>query len=139
MDLRRLTPDLAVAAQLMPSDVPAAATQGYTTLICNRPDGEQPGQPTHEAMAQAAAAAGLRFVFQPVVSGRITTEQVRAFGDALAQADGPVLAYCRSGTRCATLWALSQAGERPWAEVLATAAAAGFDLRSLPAPTGPAA
>lgn len=135
MDLRRLTPDLAVAAQLVPSDVRAAAAAGYTTLICNRPDGEQPGQPDHEAMAQAAAAAGMRFVFQPVISGRITPEQARAFGDALAQADGPVLAYCRSGTRCATLWAMAQGSERPWAEVIATAAAAGFDLRGLPAPT----
>lgn len=134
MDLRHLAPGLSVAAQLVPSDVAAAAARGYTTLICNRPDGEQPGQPTHEAMAQAAAAAGLRFVYQPVVSGRITTEQVRTFGGALAQAGGPVLAYCRSGTRCATLWALSQAGERPWAEVLAAAAAAGFDLRGLPPP-----
>lgn len=138
MDLRRLTPELAVAAQLVPSDVRAAAAAGYTTLICNRPDGEQPGQPSHEAMAQAAADAGMRFVFQPVISGRITPEQAHAFGEALAQADGPVLAYCRSGTRCATLWAMSQGSERPWAEVIATAAAAGFDLRGLPAPTGQA-
>jgi sulfide:quinone oxidoreductase len=134
MDLRRLTPGLAVAPQLVPSDVRAAAAAGYTTLICNRPDGEQAGQPGQEAMAQAAQAAGMRFVFQPVVSGRITSDQVRAFANALAQADGPVLAYCRSGTRCATLWALSQGDERPWAEVLATAAAAGFDLRGLPPP-----
>lgn len=138
MDLRRLTPGLSVAPQLVPSDVAAAAAQGFTTLVCNRPDGEQAGQPTHEAMAQAAAAAGMRFVFQPVVSGRITPDQVQAFGDALAQADGPVLAYCRSGTRCATLWALAQGGSRPWAEVLATAAAAGFDLRGLPPPAAQA-
>jgi uncharacterized protein (TIGR01244 family) len=136
MDLRRLTSQLAVAAQLVPSDVRAAAAAGYTTLICNRPDGEQPGQPDHEAMAQAAAAAGMRFVFQPVITGRITPEQARAFGETLAQADGPVLAYCRSGTRCATLWAMSQGAERPWAEVVTTAANAGFDLRGLPPPAG---
>ncbi len=136
MDLRRLSPRLSVAAQLVPSDVRAAAAAGYTTLICNRPDGEQPGQPDHEAMAQAAAAAGMRFVFQPVISGRITPEQAHAFGEALAQADGPVLAYCRSGTRCATLWAMSESAGRPWAEVVETAAAAGFDLRGLPAPNG---
>ncbi len=137
MELRRLTPELAVAPQLSPGDVRAAAEAGYTTLICNRPDGEQVGQPGQAAMAQAAQAAGMRFVFLPVVSGRITPEQVQAFGDALAQADGPVLAYCRSGTRCATLWALSQRGERPWAEVLAIAAGAGFDLRGLPPTTHP--
>ena len=101
MDLRRLTPALAVAAQLVPSDVRAAAAAGYTTLICNRPDGEQPGQPSHEAMAQAAAAAGMRFVFQPVISGRITTEQARARGraprEALDEVASVLVATWRAG------------------------------------------
>ncbi|MBL0942983.1 MAG: TIGR01244 family phosphatase [Hydrogenophaga sp.] len=135
MDLKRLTPSLAVAPQVAPADMAALAAAGFTTVICNRPDGEQPGQPDHHTMAAAAQAAGLRFVFQPVVSGQIGPAQVQAFGEALAQATGPVLAYCRSGTRCTTLWALSQAGQRPWDELLATAAAAGYDLSRLPRPT----
>lgn len=134
MQLKRLTPELSVAPQIALEDLPAAAAAGFTTLICNRPDGEQPGQPDHETMARAAQAAGLRFVFLPVVSGQVTPEHGRAFGEALAQSAGPVLAYCRSGTRSTTLWALSQAGQRPWAEVLQTAAAAGYDLSKLPPP-----
>lgn len=134
MELKRLTPALSVAPQIAPDELAAAAAAGFTTLICNRPDGEQPGQPDHETMARAAEAAGLRFVFQPVVSGQVRPEHARAFGEALAQSTGPVLAYCRTGTRSTTLWALSQAGLRPWAEVLQTAAAAGYDLSKLPPP-----
>ncbi len=135
MDLKRLTPTLSVAPQIAPDDLPAAAAAGFTTLICNRPDGEQPGQPDHETMARAAQAAGLRFVFLPVVTGQLNEAQGRAFGEALAQAEGPVLAYCRSGTRSTQLWALSQAGKRPWAEVLQAAAAAGYDLSRMPPPS----
>jgi uncharacterized protein (TIGR01244 family) len=134
MDLRRLTPTLSVAPQIAPEELSAAAAAGFTTLICNRPDGEQPGQPDHEAMARAAEAAGMRFVFLPAVSGQVNEAQGRAFGEALAQADGPVLAYCRSGTRSTQLWALSQAGKRPWTEVLQAAAAAGYDLSRMPPP-----
>ena len=106
MDLRRLTPTLSVAPQIAPDELSAAAAAGFTTLICNRPDGEQPGQPDHEAMARGFGGAG----------------------------HGLVLAYCRSGTRSTQLWALSQAGKRPWSEVLQAAAAAGYDLSRMPPP-----
>jgi len=134
MDLKRLTPTLAVTPQIAPADLPALAAAGYTTVICNRPDDEQLGQPDHDTMAAAARAAGLRYVYQPVVSGQIQPHQVQAFADALSQAGGPVIAYCRTGTRCATLWALSQATRQPWDALLATTAAQGFDLSRLPRP-----
>jgi sulfide:quinone oxidoreductase len=134
MDLKRLTPTLAVTPQIAPADLRTLAASGYTTVICNRPDGEQLGQPDHDTMAAAAQAAGLDFVFQPVVSGQIQPAQVQAFADALAKAPGPVLAYCRTGTRCATLWALSQAATQPWDTLMATTAAQGFDLSRLPRP-----
>src|SRR5690349_5802349 len=108
MNLKTLTPTLSVTPQISPDDVATLAAQGVTTLICNRPDGEQPGQPDHDTMAAAAQAAGLQFEFIPVVSGQLRPEQAQAFGSALAKAPGPVVAYCRSGTRSATLWALSQ-------------------------------
>jgi sulfide:quinone oxidoreductase len=131
MELKRLTPELAVATQMAPADLAAIAAAGFTTVICNRPDGEQPGQPGHEAMAQAAGALGLRFEYQPVVTGQVTPEQGQVFGDLLAQARGPVLAYCRSGMRSTTLWAYSQAGRQPWQSLLQTAAQAGYDLSRL--------
>lgn len=138
MEFKRLTPDLSVAPQIAITDLPALAALGFTTVICNRPDGEEPNQPGHEAMAQAAGALGLRFEHQPVVTGQVTPEQGQVFGDLLAQASGPVLAYCRSGMRSTTLWAYSQADRQPWQSLLQTAAQAGYDLSKLAPPARPA-
>lgn len=134
MQLKPLTPQLSVTPQIAPEDLPALAAQGFTTLICNRPDGEQAGQPDHDTMAAAAQAAGLRYAYLPVVSGQVTAEQGQAFGELLAQAGGPVAAYCRTGTRSTILWALSQAGQQPWPQIVQTAAAAGYDLSQMPVP-----
>lgn len=134
MQLKRLTPQLSVTPQIAPEDLPALAAQGFTTLIGNRPDGEQPGQPDHQAMQAAAEAAGLRYAFLPVVSGQVTAEHGQAFAELLAQAGGPVVAYCRTGTRSTILWALSQAGKQPWPQIVKTAADAGYDLSQMPLP-----
>ena len=120
-----------VAPQLNPEDLSALAAAGIRSLVCNRPDGEADDQPGSPAMAAAAAAQGLEFAYLPVISGAIGDADVHAFAAALEQLPGPVLAYCRTGTRSATLWALSQAGQRPLDDILARAARAGFDLGQL--------
>lgn len=132
MDIRTLTTVLSVAPQLAPEEIPEAAKLGFRTIIANRPDFEGgPDQPTAAAVQAEAERAGLRFHFQPVVSGAITPEDVAAFGKLLADAEGPVLAYCRTGTRCTMLWSLSQAGRLPADEIIATAARAGYDVSGL--------
>jgi len=108
--LRQLSPSLWVTGQITETDLPAIAEAGFSTLICNRPDGEDPGQPGHLAIAQAAERLGLGFAFLPVVGGGIGAAEAQAFAALLAAAPGPVLAYCRSGQRCTVLWDLSQAG-----------------------------
>lgn len=128
MDLRQLTPDLSVASQLEPGDMPALAAEGVRLVIANRPDAEVEPALQRPAMEAAARAAGLEFRYLPFEPGRLTPELVGDFGAALEGA-GKTVAYCRSGTRSATLWALSQAGQRPGAEILASAAAVGYDLR----------
>jgi sulfide:quinone oxidoreductase len=131
MDLRKLTDDLFVSAQIEPSDVALLAAQGVRAIICNRPDGESPGQPTVKSIEEAAAAHGITIVYQPVVSNAIGDGDVEAFEKALKTLAGPVLAYCRSGTRCTVLWALSEAGNRPPQEILLSAMRAGYDLSPL--------
>ena len=128
-DIRKVTPEFSVAPQIGPEDVPTAKAQGFVKLINNRPDGEVPGQPTSAEMEQAARAAGLGYVFIPFV-GRPTPEQAEAVAREAAAADGPVLAFCRSGTRSITAWALGQvlAGARSRTEVVALGADAGYDL-----------
>jgi uncharacterized protein (TIGR01244 family) len=128
-DIRKVTDEFSVAPQITPQDVPAVARQGFVRLINNRPDGEAPGQPASTEMEAAARAAGLDYVFIPFV-GRPTPEQARAQAEAAESASGPVLAFCRSGTRSITAWSLGQAeaGRRSRQELLELGAGAGYDL-----------
>ncbi|MDO5642684.1 MAG: TIGR01244 family sulfur transferase [Paracoccus sp. (in: a-proteobacteria)] len=128
MDIRRINDRISVTPQITATDVTQAAGQGYRAIICNRPDAEEAGQPGSRDIAEAAAAAGLEFRYLPLAPGRLTPELIADFGAALAELPGPVLAYCRSGTRSATLWALSQSGQLEPAEILRLAAGAGYDL-----------
>ena len=103
------TDHFATAPQIAPEDMPAIAAQGFSTVVNNRPDGEGgPDQPGSEAMAQAAQAAGLEYHYLPVISGQITPEQVARFAAIVAAASGPVLAFCRSGTRSTNIWRMGQ-------------------------------
>lgn len=131
MTFKFLTAEVSVSGQLTEADLARAAAAGFTAVICNRPDGEEPGQPEAAAMAAAAAQHGLAFTHIPVTSGNITDADVDRMRRALAAATGPVLAYCRTGTRAVMLWALANAGRRPAAELLRMASDAGYDLTSL--------
>ncbi|MDR9484643.1 MAG: TIGR01244 family sulfur transferase [Sediminimonas sp.] len=128
MDPRRISDALAVAPQIAPDDVAELAAQGYRAIICNRPDGEGSDQPAYSEIAAAAEKAGIDARYLPVVSGKVSDDDATAFGAALRDLPGPVLAYCRTGTRSATLWSLSAAASRPVPEILAAAQAAGYDM-----------
>lgn len=104
MTITEITPDYSVASQIAVADVAGIAARGFRAIMCNRPDGEDPGQPEVALIRAEAEARGLGFAFVPVVSGRIAADDVAAFDAALADLPAPVLAYCRSGTRCRILW-----------------------------------
>lgn len=107
--IRSVTPGFAVAAQLAPGDLAAVAAMGFKTVINNRPDLEGgPDQPASAAMQAAAAAAGVAYVYLPVVSGAYTPEQIQAMRNTLDNAAEPVLAYCRSGARSTQFFMLAQ-------------------------------
>ncbi len=108
-EFHQLADGFAVSPQLQLVDVSAAAAAGFKSLIINRPDFElESHQPTSEAMMAAAQQAGLTVRYQPVVSGSITMENVQEFKQLLAELPTPILAYCRSGTRCANLFQYAQ-------------------------------
>ena len=109
MDIKQITPFLSVASQLSISDLGIASAQGFRTIINNRPDGEADDQPTSDELAGAAAALGLDYLYLPVVPGQVTDDDVAAYRDAEARIIGPVLGFCRTGTRAITLWALAEA------------------------------
>jgi uncharacterized protein (TIGR01244 family) len=131
MDVHKLTETVSVAPQLTVREIAEAARLGFRTLINNRPDGEDPGQPSARALEAAAREQGIEYHHQPVVSGALNERDVHAFRELLAQAAQPVLAFCRTGTRCTMLWALAQSGSQPTDEILATAERAGYDVSSL--------
>ena len=120
-----------VAGQLRPEDVTSLQQAGVTLVINNRPDFEEPGQPLAAEVEAAARDAGLDYLFLPVAGG-LAPDQVEAMAQALGQAEGRVLAFCRSGTRSIYLWALAEARNGAEGERLAAqAAAAGYDLSPL--------
>ncbi|OYX73205.1 MAG: TIGR01244 family protein [Brevundimonas sp. 32-68-21] len=111
--------------------MPAIAAQGFRSVISNRPDGEEPGQPTAEVLRHAAEAAGLAFAHVPVVGGAISDQDVADFREALADLPQPVFGFCRTGTRTTTLWALANAASESPDHLIARAKTAGYDLGAL--------
>ena len=128
MDIRPLSPAYAVSPQIAVEDIPAIVDAGYKTIICNRPDAEVP--PTHQADAigEAAKAAGLTFVVIPVTHQGLNLDMIDEQRAALDASDGPVLAYCASGTRSSIVWSFGQAKDMAADEIIAATAAAGYDL-----------
>lgn len=131
MDIKTIAPDLSVSPQLTVQDVGVAASQGVRSLIINRPDGESADQPESKAIEEAASRHGMEVRYVPVVSGKVTDADVEAFDRALHELPAPTLAYCRTGTRSATLWALSQARHLSTDAILKTTLSAGYDLSGL--------
>lgn len=128
-DFRRVTPDFSVSGQITKADVARAAELGFRTIVNNRPDNEAPAQPAKAEIKAAAEAAGLTFIDLPF-SGRPPPAVVAETALLLERAAGPVLAYCRTGTRSINAWALATAlaGTIRPDEIIALAAKAGYDL-----------
>ena len=128
-DFRRVTDGFSAAPQISLTDVAEAGRQGFRTLISNRPDGEEPGQPSASEIGAAAVAAGLAFHHIPV-RGAPTPDQVEETRIVLQDAEEPVLAFCRSGTRSIVAWSLSQAtsGAMDRGDLVSLGRQAGYDL-----------
>jgi len=130
-DFRKVTERLSVSPQISVEDVAGAAREGFGLIINNRPDGEAPGQPTSAEISAAADAAGVAYLYVPVV-GAPTLAQAQAVKAALDEAGGRALAFCRSGTRSINTWALGEAAAGAASdELIAAGANAGYDLRPL--------
>jgi len=127
VNIIKLSETVAVAGQIQPGEVAAIAEAGYRVLINNRPDGEEPGQPTSAAIAAAAAAAGLEYHYLPVTAADFPGPGAAQMAALFSDVERNLLAFCRTGTRCANLWVVtrSQAELDRAAQV---AGGQGFDL-----------
>ena len=132
-DFRKLDATVTVAPQITVPDIAAIAAAGFKAIMNNRPDGEEPGQLDHETAAAEAARHGLAYHYVPVTNATLGPDAVVAFGKVVDEAGGPVLAHCRSGTRCTILWAFDQAkkGDHGLDAIIATAGEAGYDIENL--------
>lgn len=131
-DFRPLSPTYSVAPQITIEDVAEAKAQGFAMIVNNRPDGEDPSAPQGDDIAHAAAAEGLAYAAIAIGHSGFSHAQIDALDTLLADATGPILAYCRSGTRSTHLWALTRArAGDDVGEIVDAAAKAGYDLSGL--------
>lgn len=126
-DFRQVTDQFSTSPQVTLADIALAAKSGFRVIVNNRPDGESADQPRSADVDRAASAVGLTYHHLPFV-GRPTQAQIDALREILASAPGPVLGFCRSGTRSIHLWAMAVAQTLPPAVILSAGAAAGYDL-----------
>lgn len=130
--MRTIDDTISVSPQITPTEVTEIARAGFRAIVNNRPDEEEPGQPSGDAIRAAAEALGLSYHAIPVTHAGFSMPQVEAMRAAIDGAGGLVFAYCRSGTRSTNLWALAEASRGTDPETLVTKAAqAGYDLSSL--------
>ena len=127
MPIFQLTESLSVAAQITPQDIPNLAAQDFTVVVCNRPDGEVPGQATMDEIEAACNATDLLFIRYPVDAMNFPGPDIEGLGALFDDPGQSVLAYCRTGTRCANLWVTSRNGVAQ-AAAMQTARDIGFDL-----------
>lgn len=132
METRRIDEHVSVSPQIDPADVEAIKAAGFTTIVNNRPDDEEPGQPSGAAVQAAAEAAGVGYVEIPVTQAGFSGNQVAAMRNVLETSPGPVFAFCRSGTRSCNLWALARAqmGDAP-NDLVVKGHGAGYNLHGL--------
>ena len=128
MQYANVTQQLSISPQVLVEDIEEIQTAGFKSIICNRPDGEGVDQPNFAEIEAKALSLGLSCAYQPVVSGKITPDDAITFEANLQKLDAPVLAYCRTGTRCITLWAMTATKTLSYEAILSISQKAGYDL-----------
>ena len=107
MNAKAISPVLSVSEQIRPEDVAVLFAAGFKSIVCNRPDGEELGQPTSDSVREACERNGIAFHMIPMPGSAVSPGTLQQFLDGIRNADGPVLGYCRTGTRSAILWQLA--------------------------------
>ena len=131
MMLNKIIDDYVVSDQINEDDVKKLKEAGFKTIFCNRPDNEEKDQISVKSINNKANENGLTFVHQPVIGGQISQKDVDEFSDYYDDAEKPIFAYCKTGTRSSMLWALSESGKRSVDDILSLTTAAGYNLSNL--------
>lgn len=131
MNFQKIDDNLTVSPQISATDVVAIKAAGYKSIVCHRPDAEAADQPLFREIQDAANAANIKIQHQPVVSGKISDADAVAFGKLMRELPKPVFAFCRTGTRSASLWALAESNRLPLADIVGATKAAGYDMSGI--------
>ncbi len=131
MNINQVTKDYAVSGQIVPADLVEIAAAGFTSVICNRPDSEISSDLHAQFIEPEAKRLGLHFVINPISNQGLLMENLRLQAKAIEESNGPVFAYCRSGTRSTICWALVQADRMPVDQIIAAAAHAGYQIENM--------
>ena len=107
MDLRQLTVEYSVSPQISVDELATLKDLGFKSIVCNRPDNEDPGQPSFAEIAQKAKDLGFETAHIPVV-GQPSPDAIKDMVDALDELPKPILAYCRSGNRSGVIYQMTQ-------------------------------
>ena len=131
MIINRVEADYSVSAQITVSDISTIAEAGFKTVICNRPDAEIEADLHAQLIEAESNRLRITFVYNPVLTSGLTSENLEAQGRAVAESKGPVLAYCRSGMRSTIVWSLLNARKLPVEEIVRAAADAGYQIDNM--------
>ena len=131
VEIKKLNDNFSVSPQVWLADFAELARQGFKSIINNRPDDETADQPSSEAIREAASVAGLEYRHVPVIPGKLAPADVADFIAARSEIPGPVLGFCRTGKRAATLWALSESNGTNRELIVKACAGAGHDVSEL--------
>ncbi len=128
MEIKKLSNEYFVSPQITVDDLEALKEIGIKSIICNRPDGEAETQPSYREIETKAAEFGIEFSYIPVLKAPATDIEVNSFSEIFSDLPKPALAYCRSGMRSTTIWAIDNPSKLSVSEILQTASNAGYDL-----------
>ena len=128
--MKEVTKNYFVSPQILASDVKLLKEQGFETIVCNRPDNEEPNQADFESINKECSRLGLKFYNYPLSPGDLNIERVLETKGLLEEGN-KILAYCRTGTRCITLWACAEVANKEVKEILKISENAGYDLNHM--------
>ena len=132
---KKIDENLSISGQIFVGHLDKIKAQGFTTIICNRPDFEEDpeDQPLADDIQNRASELGLEFVYIPIDDSGPNMKAVHKTKEALDTARGPVLAYCLSGKRSLMLYSLAKAfeGHSTTDELISKAISVGYNLNGL--------
>lgn len=109
MNIRSVTDQYAVSEQITIEDVAEIKEQGFQSIVCHRPDDEDPGQPSFADIENTAKEVGIVMRHIPVTAAGLTKEAVLEMVDAVNDMPTPMLGYCRSGNRSTVIFQNAEA------------------------------